>query len=206
MKQQDNKIDWSVLSKAIILFLCSLMVGLLFVLSGVWFYHKTELAHKKIKKEINLVRQDHISLKQDKKYIDNYMEAFQSLYDQGILGQENRLDLVENLNNIQQDIMFINFSYEMKPQQIYTPSYVYEASNYQLYSSRILLKLGVLHENDFLKFLQKLNQINGHFNFRECNFVANHKTPILDDLSKANIRVECDIDWITISLASDTNV
>lgn len=125
---------------------------------------------------------------------------FQQLQERGIIGQEERLNWVEQIARIKTARRLFDFQYEIAPQKPLADSLLpggAVAGDYEFMSSTMSLQMPLLHENDLLDFLGDLRKtVHAHLLVRNC---AIERMPQAQDRGvAAQLRATCAIDWITL--------
>ena len=82
-------------------------------------------------------------------------QQFQQMEQAGITGQEKRLDWTELLRDLQQQLRLPGMSYEFGPQ---VPLETTTDAGYAYHSSQLKIQLRLLHEEDLLNFITRLQQ------------------------------------------------
>lgn len=125
---------------------------------------------------------------------------YQALLDRGIIGQEERLNWVEQIARIKADRRLLDLQYDLSPQKPVDDAILPGgalAGSYELMASTMHLQMPLLHEYDLLGFLSDLRQaVHAHLLVRDCAIeraaaTGEHGLP-------AQLRAECTIDWITL--------
>lgn len=125
---------------------------------------------------------------------------FQQLQERGIIGQEERLNWVEQIARIKTARRLFDFQYELAPQKpladVTLPGGPV-AGDYELMSSSMNLRMPLLHEDDLLGFLADLRRnVHAHLMVRDCTI---DRTPQAQDRAiAAQLQAICSIDWITL--------
>lgn len=126
-------------------------------------------------------------------------ETYKSLRTRGVIGQEHRLEWIEQLKSVQKDRRLIDLQYEIAPQKPLdgeTPSLT--AGSYEIMTSPMKAQLQLLHEEDLLRFVDDLSQrVQAHIRVRRCTLL---RLPAAARTQGAapQLGATCDIDWITL--------
>lgn len=140
--------------------------------------------------------------KQDYENLLNYRDEYAASIDQHLIGNESRLDWVENLERIRQQKLVADMHYNIGPQKSYIAQPVIDSGNFELKYSEMKLQLDLLHETQLLDFFDALRtQIKGWYQLDECNIVrsASGTTSLTTQL-----HAECSGGWITLRNRSMT--
>lgn len=116
---------------------------------------------------------------------------FLQLQEAGVFGQERRLDWSEMLGQLQRQLRLPAMEYEFSPQAALDAS---TGGGYSFYKSTMRLRLGLLHEEDLLRFIRAVEtQARALVVVRACKLVRN----TAERESAAQLIGECELDWIT---------
>jgi hypothetical protein len=117
------------------------------------------------------------------------------LVSRGVIGPERRLDWVDRLAQIKNSHDLASLEYELAPQQPASiESLPLATSRYEFLASRMKLKVGLLHEQQLLNFLDDLARPDSAIlRIRACRIER-----IADPPQDARLAAECAIDWITL--------
>lgn len=125
---------------------------------------------------------------------------YQAMADQGIIGQEERLDWVEQIGRIRTARRLMDVQYEIQPQAPVSPAALpggAAAGPYEIMASTMALRMQLLHEDDLLGFIADLRQtVHAHLMVRDCRIerTTGGDAPGL----RAQLLADCTIDWITL--------
>lgn len=127
---------------------------------------------------------------------------FQQLQERGIIGQEERLNWVEQIAGIKAARRLFDFQYEIAPQKPLGDALLpggAVAGDYEFVASTMSLQMPLLHENDLLGFLADLRQtVHAHLLVRNCAIERMAQAQTQDRGGAAQLRAVCTIDWITL--------
>ena len=125
---------------------------------------------------------------------------FQQLQERGIIGQEERLNWVEQIARIKAARRLFDFQYEIAPQKPLGDALLpggATAGDYEFMSSTMSLQMPLLHEDDLLGFLADLRRnVHAHLLVRDC--AIERVTQGQERGVAAQLRAACTIDWITL--------
>lgn len=118
----------------------------------------------------------------------------------GILGEERRLDWVENIRRIRGERKLFDIEYEIAPQQVIDAATLPGASaNYDFLSSTMQMRMKLLHENDLLDFIADLRaSAQAFIRVRRCDVERLPKSGGESRGVPPQLAAECTIEWITI--------
>lgn len=116
------------------------------------------------------------------------------LQDSGMLGEERRLDWMEQLGNTQRDLRLPGLKYEFAAQ---APLNRTTPSGYAWFNSPLRLQLRLLHEGDLLNALERIQQeARAMVIVRSCRLAP----PAAGSERReavAPLNAECNMDWLT---------
>lgn len=135
--------------------------------------------------------------RQEEQEIRAKIARFAALEEQGLLGEERRLDWVEGIRRIQQARRLYELQYEIAPQ---TPLEGPRGASerYEFMQSTMRLQLQLLHEGDLLGFLDELRQsVPAYVRVRSCT-VERLPAAAASATLGPQLRADCQLDWITL--------
>jgi hypothetical protein len=133
----------------------------------------------------------------EKETIVKYLPIYQRLIDQGVIGQERRIEWVDGLRKIHLRYKLFNINYTIGVQESYKPSFISETGDFQLYRSTMKLDLSMLHEGDLITLLNGLEELQTTpYIVRQCEL--RRLTATTTRALQPNMSAHCEIDWLTI--------
>jgi hypothetical protein len=125
---------------------------------------------------------------------------YRQLLDGGVIGQEERLNWVEQIGRIKAARRLLDFQYEIAPQKSLGEAILPGgplAGEYEFVASTMNLQMPLLHEDDLLGFLADLRKaVHAHLLVRDCSI---ERLPQSAERGvAAQLRAVCTIDWITL--------
>lgn len=147
----------------------------------------------------NQIEQRLRQVRTEEQEIRERTQLLQQLQNSGITGDEKRLDWMEMLRETQRELRIPGMSYEFGAQTSLDKG---EDATYTWFSSPLLLKLRLLHEEDLLNFLARVEK-----NARALVIVRSCKLVPLPSQANgrevmAQLSAECDMQWLTARPAS----
>lgn len=123
-----------------------------------------------------------------------YAKEYQSLEKRKVIGSEQRLDWIEDLERLRKTGHVIDFKYTVTPQQPYLAKPAIDSGNYDVKISSMNLQFDLLHEEQLLRFFAALRtDLNGWFIIDHC---AIDRLP--EGAAGAALKADCGGGWITI--------
>lgn len=150
---------------------------------------EADAAHREIQLRLARAREEEAEIKAK-------IDRFNGLLARGIIGEEHRLDWVEQIRRIRTTRRLLDLSYEIAPQTPIDPLAAPGTSGaYEFYASPMQLRLPLLHEGDLVNFLGDLEQSASAF-IRPRSCTVERAAPAAG--TNAQLRADCVIDWITV--------
>lgn len=143
---------------------------------------------------------NHLSMaRQDLESLSDYSQEYYALENKKIIGDDHRLDWIDELENLRNQDLVIDFRYNIAPQKVYSPQPAIDSGNFDIHYSETKLQFDLLHEGQLLKFFDALrSQTNGWYQLEGCNM---QRTNMNEDASAAaglNLKADCSGGWITL--------
>jgi hypothetical protein len=137
-----------------------------------------------------------LAMQNDRDNMSSYALEYNALLGQKVIGNEQRLDWMEDLETLRQQGTVLDFKYTIAPQQAYAPNPPVDAGNFQLSRSNMTLQVDLLHEEQLLRLLANMRkQMNGWFMLDGCTL---SRTGLVSDL--APLKAECNGGWFTLKI------
>jgi len=194
-----NKQDWQKLqTPLVILGAVIITVALLF---GFAQYYNTnqEQALQTQKNLLNAARQRYQSSGTEKDMITEFLPQYQALISQGFVGEERRIEWVDDLRAQHKNHKLFGIKYNISQQEKYTPVFAQNLGGFVLHRSIMKLELDMLHEGDLLQLTESLNANNAaSFMLRDCEIVRLNTNGTPSNQLIANLHAQCELDWLTL--------
>jgi hypothetical protein len=179
---------------SLIVFALSLTIGA----GAVWlsdsFINQTLLSRQAAQKQLNDARNKLSTAEIDQENMGAYANEYEALEKRQIIGNEQRLDWIENLETLRKREYVLDYQYNIAPQQAYTPSPPLDAGNFNIMRSNMSLQFDLLHEEQLLHFFTALNtEFKGKFMLDHCSIERATSTK-----SEAQLNSECTGGWLSI--------
>ena len=194
-----SKKDWKRLQWSIALFVILAGAGAAIVSISTQAMHMADKTNKIAKQDKDAAHGKATRAKEEAHELSEKIAIYQALQDRGIVGQEHRLEWIEQIRSIKKRRKLVDVNYELEPQKLLDAKVVSPSVNgFDILSSPMKLKMALLHENDLLDFLADLRSgIQGYIRVGGCDITRN-ATAATGGGPAAQLRAECDLDWITI--------
>jgi len=204
MRRED--FDWPVVRFSFIIFIVLLVVSTALVTSS-WMFKKDMLKEYTMNKSrFNSISQKYLAVDEDEEIIRQYYPEFIALYKQGFVGREHRLNWIETLRASSERVKLPGLTYDISPQEEYSPGFSINMGRFALYSSTMRLNIDMLHEGDLLHLIKDMNEhVEGIFTITECNFKRANRE-LIERRDATNITADCELQWLNIRLADGTEI
>lgn len=189
--------DWKALQLPLIV-LVIVSVSML-ALATFAYYQETKSQEALAAQEslLNQARQRYQSSGQEKEMIVQYLPVYQRLIAEGFIGEERRIEWVDNLRLIHQDNKLFGINYSIGAQESYKPAFNLNLGNLSMYRSLMKLELAMLHEGDLVTLVDELKARRvTPFILRQCEIVKRPNATF--DQFSPNLQATCELDWLTV--------
>ncbi len=204
MRRED--IEWPLLRGALAILVASIAVSSLLIWGSYYFRGKMKLEFIRNNAQFQSISQRYLAVDEQDKLIKRYLPKFVTLYNNGVIGHEQRLNWLEVLRKVGDKLRLPGLSYEIHSQSQYSPDFPVTLGHFQLYSSQMTLNMHLAHEGDLLNLLGILDRkAEGSYSVQSCKMNRSGNVIIMDP-DKSNITVKCELDWFTIKLASGKQI
>jgi hypothetical protein len=133
----------------------------------------------------------------EKELIARYLPKYRALEARGFIGSENRISWIDALRIADQRAGGFGVQYHLSAQSPYKGLLSDNPIATRLRRSTMDIRFGVVHEGQFLAFLDALEaQDAGMFALRSCSL-----EPVRKDKPQPrtqNLNARCEIDWVTL--------
>lgn len=173
-------------------FLVVLAIGGSIVLTGQKLADNAHKAKQTAQQKVNDARNKLNAARDDLQNMSTYTKEFSAIQRLGIIGDEQRLNLIEELDNLRNRNRVLDFKYGISPQQPFKPTPALDSGNFDLKFSPMKLQLDLLHEGQFINFFDSLrHEVHGWFILNKCTIERNAG-------SYARLKADCEGGWLTM--------
>jgi type II secretory pathway pseudopilin PulG len=185
-----GKIKWSLLT---CLLSTGIAVGLINYSASTQKQSLRQL--QQAQKQLNTAREQLLTAQSDLENMSSYQLEYDALVTQKVIGNEQRLDWIEGLDNLRKQGLLPDFKYTIGPQSSYAPNPPLNAGNFALTLSPMSMELDLLHEGQLLNFFGALSrQMPGWFLLDKCALSRSSAAEDGGVMLKAN----CSGGWFTM--------
>jgi hypothetical protein len=194
-----NKLDWRKLQVTLMVLTVVMIAVLALVLWVQNFSSQQEQAMKKQRNLLNSARQRFQSSGIEKENISKYLPQYQELINKGLVGEERRLEWVDELRKQHQALKLFSIKYSIALQEPYKPSFATTLGGFVLNRSIMTLDLDMLHEEDILQLTEALSKKDKEvFMLRDCEITRLNAGGNLSNQLTPNLHSKCELDWLTL--------
>jgi hypothetical protein len=194
--------DWQVLRYPLLALSAALLASAALV-----FFSRQELDQEKSRyaSQEGVLREARERLQKsgdEKDKILRYRASFIALQQRGFVGEEQRINWVDALRAASLNLKMFGVNYQIEAQQPYQSPAVTDAGQYHAHQSLMKISLGLLHEDDLMRFVNALDeQRAGIFTLRECSLQRQSAGKVEHAKVQANLQADCSLAWLSISEA-----
>jgi hypothetical protein len=203
MRRED--IDWKELRGVITALVICLVVASSMLYASLYFKKQMKQEFARNDARFKSISQRYLAVDEEEKLITEYYPKFIELYNNGVIGKEQRLNWIEVLRRLTSEMKLPRLSYQIESQQPYTPGYSVKMGEFKVYSSKMNLDMALMHEGDLFTVIEELEKkAKGDFAPASCNMQS--MSAIVEEPDAANITVSCELRWYTIKLADGSEI
>jgi len=135
--------------------------------------------------------------KNEQEDLQGYYHQYQALVEQNVIGQERRLDWIEAIEKIRNQLNIFSVKYKLEPQETLNLGTNSLGNSFDLHRSNMTLNFSLLHEGQLLDFFDALTETKGMYLLESCSLTRNDVVRQLR--FTPNIQAECSLGWITLT-------
>lgn len=176
------------------------VVGFFLTTTAQRLVEKAEGSQRQLQAQQRDIRARLARAPEEEKELRNKIILYQQLLDRGVIGQEERLNWVEQIARIKAARRLLDFQYEIAPQRPLGDAILpggAQAGSFEFVASTMSLQMPLLHEDDLLGFIADLRRsVPAHLMVRDCTI--DRLAAGADRTATAQLRAICSIDWVTV--------
>lgn len=187
--------DFALIRQNVLAFCMAAIASALVLYTSGKYAEQTRKDHGDALQQLNAARSRLNGAQEDNANMSAYAAEFDKLSSAGIIGEDQRLDWMEGLENIRQQNLVTDFRYNIAPQIPYTPQPAIDSGNLEIRYSEMKLQFDLLHEGQLLDFFAALRgRVKGWYQLEGCTMqrAAAAENPAI------RITAECTGGWITL--------
>ncbi len=192
--------DLPFLRTSLILLAASILVGALLLLGTYTLKGRAEQQHQAVQQALIQARAQLNQARSDETNWKTFLPRYQSLTERGWIVPERRLAWMEAIDAVRRQYRLFPITYQIAAQAPYTLPGIPPPGQIDVLSSRMTVKLPLLHEGDLIDFLEGLKRASvGFFITQGCRIQRGASVPGNDAPQlQASLSAECTLDWLTI--------
>lgn len=193
-----SEIDWSVLRGSFVLLIVSILVAGAALSASYRFWSKQDIVLKRAQSALSSASGQYHALDDEENIIATYLPRYTALEEEGIIGREQRLDWIDVLRETARTVKVPHLEYAIEAQQPFDLGMDLGVGDYSVFASNMSLTLGLLHEEDLVRFFVDLSQnASGLFGVTGCEMSRSAET-LSNQPQATNISASCVLKFITI--------
>lgn len=155
---------------------------------------------QKARNESNDARRRLSAAVDDRENMSIYADEYGALSQLNIIGDDRRLDWMEDMESLRRMNLVIDFSYQISPQKIYTPKPPISSGNFEIRYSEMKLHFELLHEVQLVNFFNAMtNDIRGWYQLEGCSMQRKSGKSTDNEMARPpQLTAECSGGWITL--------
>lgn len=194
-----NKQDWQKLQIPLVILGMVFITVALLIGFAQYYSASQEQAMQTQQNLLNAARGRYQSSGSEKDMITEFLPQYQALINQGFVGEERRIEWVDDLRAQHKNHQLFGIKYNISQQEKYTPVFAQNLGGFVLHRSIMKLELDMLHEGDLLQLTESLNVNNAaSFLLRDCEIVRLNAGGAPSNQLTANLHAQCELDWLTL--------
>lgn len=194
-----EKQDWQKLQTPLIMLGLAIAITVLLFTLAQTYSNNQEEALKNQQNQLNSARQRYQSSGAEKDMITEFLPKYQALINKGFIGEERRIEWVEELRLQHISHKLFDIKYNIGPQEDYKPIFASNLGVFVLHRSIMKVDLDMLHEGDILQLTESLSEKNTTpFMLRDCEITRLNNNGALNKQLLANLHALCELDWLTL--------
>lgn len=201
-----EKHDWQKLQKPLLALVAAGIVVIPLFGFSQYYSMQQEQALQSQQNLLNAARQRYQSSGAEKEMITEYLPKYQALIAKGFVGEERRIEWVENLREQHKNNKLFGIKYSISHQEKYAPAFLANLGGFTLNRSVMKLELDMLHEGDLLQLTEALSSKNSApYILRDCAITRLNSGGALSNQLVANLHAQCELDWLTLREPASAN-
>ena len=199
------RIDWQLLRFPLIMLIASLLVSVGII---AWLKHysdQRQLVFENTQGAYRQALQSYDNARRDKNLYRQYLDSFSAYQQEGVIGEEQRLSWIEQLQAINKKLKLGSMHYEISPQSDAALPGLTIRGNISVKVSQMTLSAAVLHEADALTLLDQLGAgAQGYFSIKQCDMISriNRAEKPRYYPGASYIDMDCVLDWYSVEVKS----
>lgn len=200
-----SKSDLPHIKWSLVIFVFVLCAGSAAIVASENFSARSQREQRDANNQLSKARNQFATTEQDRENMKAYTLEYGSLLERNIIGDSQRLDWVEGMDNLRKQNLVLDFRYTIAPQKPYTPNPPLDSGNFQLNTSDMTLQFELLHEEQLTAFFDALHTgIKGWFILDHCSLERTATAPRDGKELRASratplLKAECTGGWLALN-------
>lgn len=222
LPETSTAIEWSSLLSGLIILSLSLILGTIIIVSTQQYYNHMKDWNNQQSRAFNQVEGEYWKLEDALEIVNqDYLTTFNQLKQEGFFLHETPLTVKEQRLKMHQEIntffsrsdekLFPSGEYTLSELKPYIPMSEPEQPIFRIepafktYENSLILKLGLLHEEDVLKLVKgiEFQSFAGLFNLQSCDIKRLQEQIDVKNISKPYFQANCVLVWYTSRVEND---
>ena len=183
---------------SLLTFLLTLTIGGSAVFISQKYANNAQTAKRAAQQQLTDARNKLNAARDDQENMSTYTKEYSAIQRREIIGEEQRLNLIEALETLRKLNRVVDFKYAITPQQPYKPAPALDSGNFDLKLSAMTLQFDLLHEGQLIHFFDSLRRdLNGWFILEKCTLERSPGSA-QNDASSAQLKADCAGGWLTL--------
>jgi hypothetical protein len=204
MNQVFSREGWRSLAGSWVLLGMSIVAAASIVVAGNWYRERERKESVSATQRLQQARSRLDAARRERDSLQESADVFSALVKRGLLQSEQRLDLVEMVNDLRARHQLFSLDYEISPQRTLALPGGKTYPSVDVLASRVRLKARALHEGDLLGFVEDISRSRqGFYTVDRCK-MKRIDAPSPDALAP-RVEAECALEWITLKEKNAAN-
>jgi len=194
------------LQKEIGIFLIAMVVAVILI-GGSRLYWQTVLEEKQLAESQLFEEKEKYRVALDrKKQLEKFGNKYKQLAKNGIVGDEQRINWIDELEKTTQQKKIPYVKYKIDKQKILKePELAGAYPGIDIFQSTMTLNMELLHEGDLYTVINHLQtKAKGLFDISQCTLRRNNRSAenVLETKTDKNFSAQCELNWFTMKQQS----
>lgn len=198
------KPDWDLLRLPLTTLSSAVIVSVILVVVSMAYNGNQQTVISKLDGELTAAKLRYENARRDKALYRQYVETYLDYSARGVIGAEQRLNWIEEIQEVNKELKLPALKYEISPQTTTDIPGIELSENISVRSSTMHLSAGLLHEGDGLFILETLREkAGGFYALQECRLDSKVPEGRLEYRPNSTyVDMDCKLDWYTIAVES----
>ena len=199
-------VDWPYLRGAVAVFIGATALSAALLTGSAYFESRMEQEYLGNSDQLRALSHRYLAVDEEEDVIQDYFPRFMDLYKTGLLGEEQRLNWIEVLQDAGDRLQLPSLVYEIRAQKPHHPQFPAPPGRYEIFVSEMILTMQLLHEGDLFALLDLLNeQARGLYTVSACELTRSF-VELTDNPGAGNVTATCLLEWFSIKPENDPEI